>query len=126
MSTCTEIETDFTSLIEDLKLNSVKTNGVIVYCRSLNMCSDLYGFFHYSLGKKGYYPPESEEICKNCLLGMFHSSTTDVNKQIILDSLSKPNGTTHVVFATTALGMGINFASLRITIHYGALRSLDD
>ena len=122
----TEIETDFLSLVKDLKLNSVKANRVIVYCRSLNMCSDLYGFFRYSLGKKGYYPPDSEEICKNCLFGMFHSSTFDVNKQIILDGLSKPDGTIRVVFATTALGMGVNFAGLCTTIHYGAPRSLDD
>ena len=80
VSTRTEIETNFTSLVEDLKLNSVKTNRVIVYCRSHNMCSDLYGFFRYSLGKKGYYPPESEEICKNRLFGMFHSSTTDARR----------------------------------------------
>ena len=57
---------------------------------------------------------------------MFHSSTSDVNKQIILDGLSKLDGTIHVVFATTALGMGVNFAGLRTTIHYGAPRSLDD
>ena len=41
-------------------------------------------------------------------IGMFHSSTFDVNKQIILESLSKPDGTVHVVFATTVLGMGVN------------------
>ena len=122
----TEIETDLLSLVEDLKHNSVKANRVIVYCRSLNMCSDLYGFFRYSLGKKGYYPPDSDEICKNRLFGMFHSSTSDTNKQIILDSLSRPDGTVRIVFATTALGMGVNFVGLRTTIHYGAPRSLDD
>ena len=57
---------------------------------------------------------------------MFHSSTSDANKQIILESLSKPDSTVHVVFATTALGMGVNFVGLRATIHYGAPRSLDD
>ena len=57
---------------------------------------------------------------------MFHSSTSDANKQIILESLSKPDGTVRVVFATTALGMGVNFVGLRATIHYGAPRSLDD
>ena len=122
----TEIETDLTSLVEDIKVNSVKANRTIVYCRSLNMCSDLYGFFRYSLGKKGYYPPDSEEVCKNRLFGMFHSSTSDVNKQIILDGLTKPDGTIRVVFATTPLGMGVNFSGLHTTIHYGAPRSLDD
>ena len=57
---------------------------------------------------------------------MFHSSTSDATKQIILESLSKPDGTIRVVFATTALVMGVNFVGLRATIHYGAPRSLDD
>ena len=57
---------------------------------------------------------------------MFHSSTSDANKQIILESLSKPDGTVRVVFAITALGMGVNFVGLRATIPYGAPRSLDD
>ena len=57
---------------------------------------------------------------------MFHSNTFDVNKQILLDSLSKADGTGRVVFATTAFGMGVNFVGLRTTIHYGAPRSLDD
>ena len=90
------------------------------------MCSDLYGYFCYCLGKKGYYPPGSEEVCRNCIFGMFHSSTSDANKQIILESLSKPDGTIRVVFVTTALGMCVNFVGLRATIHYGAPRSLDD
>ena len=92
------------------------------------MCSDLYaiGYFRYCLGKKGYYPPGSEEVCGNGIFGMFHSSTSDANKQIILESLSKPDDTVRVVFATTALGMGVNFVGLRATIHYGAPRSLDD
>ena len=72
------------------------------------MCSDLYGYFRYCLGKKRYYPPGSEEVCRNRTFGMFHSSTSDANKQIILESLSKPDGTVRVVFATTALGMGVN------------------
>ena len=89
------------------------------------MCSDLYyGYCRYCLGKKGYYPPGSEEVCRNGIFGMFHSSTSDANKQIILESLSKPDGTVRVVFATKALGMGVNFVGLRATIHYGAPRSL--
>lgn len=126
VSVRTDIENDLSSLIEDLRVNSVRANRVIVYCRSLNMCSDLYGHFRYTLGKKGYYPSGAEEICRNRLFGMFHSSTSEVSKQIILDSMSKPDGIVCIVFATMALGMGVNFIGLHITIHYGAPRSLDD
>ena len=126
VSNRTDIETDFSSLVKDLETNSARASRRIIYCRSLNMCSDLYAHFSYSLGKKGYYPPGCEETCKNRIFGMFHSSTCDANKQVILESLLKPDGTIRVVFATTALGMGVNFVGLDNTIHYGAPRSLDD
>ncbi len=35
-------------------------------------------------------------------------------------------GTIHVMFATMALGMGVNFVGLYATIHYGAPQSLGD
>ena len=36
------------------------------------------------------------------------------------------DGTTRVVFATNALGMGVNFAAVNTVIHFGAPNSLDD
>ena len=41
-------------------------------------------------------------------------------------SMSQQDGVMRVVFATMALGMGVNFSGLTCTIHYGAPRSLDD
>ena len=43
-----------------------------------------------------------------------------------MKSMSKVDGVVRVVFATMALGMGVNFTHLTRTIHYGAPRSLDD
>lgn len=43
-----------------------------------------------------------------------------------MNSLADPDRVVRVVFATMALGMGLNFSGLRTTIHYGAPRSLDD
>ena len=40
--------------------------------------------------------------------------------------MSKQEGVVRVVFATMALGMGVNFSTLASTIHYGAPCSLDD
>lgn len=57
---------------------------------------------------------------------MYHSKTDDHNKEVIMASMSKPDGVVRVVFATMALGMGVNFTGLTCTIHYGAPRSLDD
>ena len=101
---------------------------MIVYCRSLNMCSALYGHFHYTLGDKSYmyYPPGAECKSDNRLFGMYHSKTDDHNKEVIMTNMSKEDGIVRVVFATMALGMGVNFSGLTSTIHYGATHFLDD
>ena len=57
---------------------------------------------------------------------MYHSRTDEHNKEVIMQSMGKADGTVRVVFATMALGMGVNFIGLFTTIHYGALHSLDD
>lgn len=40
--------------------------------------------------------------------------------------MQKEDGIVCVVFATVALGMGVNFAALNTVYHYGAPRSIDD
>ena len=57
---------------------------------------------------------------------MFHGGTPAYNKEVILTSMKDPSGIVRVVFATIALGMGVNFAGLNHTIHYGAPQSIDD
>ena len=47
-------------------------------------------------------------------------------REVIMTSMSGPDGVVRVVFATMALGMGVNFTGLTCTMHYGAPRSLDD
>ena len=62
----TEIELDLLLLIDSLKQNKNNTSCVIVYCSSLNICSDIYATFHYELGQDSYYPCGSEQ---NSVLG---------------------------------------------------------
>ncbi len=121
-----DIESDLSFVVDDLATKSVSANRVIVYCRSLNLCSTLYAYFLHTLRDKSYYPPGAEEISNNRLFGMYHSRTDEHNKEVIMESMNKADGTIHVVFATMALGMGVNFIGLYTTIHYGASRSLDD
>lgn len=99
-----DIETDLDSLLS--KRN--KTECVIVYCRSLNTVADLYAHFLYSLGNDSYYPPGAEHISDNRLFGMYHSNTSPHNKEVIQMSAQEPNGIVRIVFATIALGMGVN------------------
>ena len=57
---------------------------------------------------------------------MFHGNTPQHNKEVILKSLQIPDGVVHVVFATVALGMGVNLQDVNTVVHYGAPHSLED
>ena len=50
------LEDDLSFIVDDLAANSIKANRVIIYCRSLDMCSNLYAHFLYTLGDKSYHP----------------------------------------------------------------------
>ena len=51
---------------------------------------------------------------------MFHAGTPAYNKEVILSSLEDSCGVVRIVFATIALGMGVNVAGLNTIWHYGA------
>lgn len=83
----TDIENDMCSLVTSFKECNKKAPRVIIYCRTLNMCADLYAHFHYELEDASYYPPGAEKISDNRLFGMFHSNTKQYNKDVVLKSL---------------------------------------
>ena len=121
-----DVDTDFLPLVSTLREKSINTPRVLVYCQSLDMCADLYAHFHYELGEASYHPPGSPHLSDFRLFGMFHASTPQHNKDVILKSLLVPDGVVRVVFVTVALGMGINLRDVNTVIHYGAPQSLED
>ena len=121
-----EIDVDFSNILNMLCKHNKKALRVIVYCRNLDICSDLYAHFKFELGSEGYFPPDSTQCSDNRLFGMFHALTPEYNKEVILKSLADPEGIVRVVFATVALGMGVNMKKVDNVIHYGAPRSLED
>ena len=122
----TDIDTDFLSLVDSLREKTVHTPRVLVYCQTLDMCSDLYAHFHYELGEASYHPPGSPHLSDHRLFGMFHAHVSQHNKDVILRSLEVPDGVVRVVFATIALGMGINLQGMNTVVHYGAPSSIED
>ena len=103
----TVMESDLEWLLDSLRENLYLAPRVIVYCRSLDLCSALYAHFHYELADASYYPPGAVQRSENRLFGMFHSNTPQ-HKDVILQSLLRPDGVVRIVFATVALGMGVN------------------
>lgn len=122
----TDIETDLQHVVKQLKELKNAAPRTLIYCRSLDMCANLYAHFHFELGDDSYYPAQSDHISDNRLFGMFHASTPAHNKEVVLNSLCKSEGVVRVVFATVALGMGIDLKDVNTIIHYGAPHSIED
>ena len=60
------------------------------------------------------------------LIGMYHAKTLKRYKERVSESLFDENGVCRVVFASTALGMGVNLRDIRQVIHYGPPRQVED
>ena len=121
----TELETEISESLITFKEKQKDTLRVIVYCRTLMICADLFSRFSNEMGKSQYYPPSAPELSENRLFGMFYASTQH-SKDVIMGSLQDCHGTVGVVFASVAMGMGIDLHRVDTIIHYGAPSSIED
>ena len=92
----------------------------------MKWCDYAYKLFLGVLGEKSYYP-ENEVLPKNCLFVQYHSLQTEERKHEILTQLqvSSEAKVPRVVFATVAIGMGVNIPDVRHVIHIGPPPTLE-
>ena len=57
---------------------------------------------------------------------MLHASTPQHSKDVIMGSLLDCHVTVRVVFASVAMGMGIDLHGVDTIIHYGAPSNIED
>ena len=122
----TDLETDFSESLSTLKEKHKDSLRVVLYCRTLIICAALCSRFSNEMGKSQYYPPSAPELSENRLFGMFHTSTPQHSKDVIMGSLQDCHGTVSVEFASVAMGMGIDLHGVDTIIHYGAPSSIKD
>ena len=121
-----DISKTFAWLIDLLKKEAIETPKTIVYCKSQKDCGLLFKQFKFELGEMAYFPLGGPTVSSNMLIGMFHAKTLKRHKERVSDSLFEEQGVCRVVFASTALGMGVNLQGIRQVIHYGPPRQVDD
>ena len=121
----TDLETDFSESLSTLRENQKDILRVVVYCRTL-ICADPFSRFSFEMKKSQYYPPSAPELSENRLFGMFHVSTPQHSKDVIMGSLQDCHDTVRVVFACVAMGMRIDLHGVDTIIHYGAPSSIED
>ena len=83
-----DIDTNVKPIVDELHHNKLQMTCVLVYCRSLNVCSDLYTFFLSYLGEDNYFPSGAPKISDNRLFGLYHANTP-ATKEVIRNSMQK-------------------------------------
>ena len=69
----TDLEIDFSESLSTLKEKQKDSLRVVVYCRTMMICADLFSRFSYEMGKSQYCPPSAPQLSENRLFGMFHA-----------------------------------------------------
>lgn len=105
-------------IAEKLMEMNVKYPITILYL-PLKWCGFAYKLFHSILGKEQYYPPDADPIPEKRLFAQYHAPQTLAMKEMILSQLTSNSPTVRVVFATVAIGMGVDIPSIREIIHVG-------
>lgn len=60
------------------------------------------------------------------MFAMYHSKTPPQIQEKVLASLTDIDGLIRCVFATNALGLGVNFPNIRRVVHYGIPRDMEE
>ena len=83
----------------------------------LRLCGFAYKLFEYVLGVEQYFPIGCLPIPSNRLFAQFHAPQTNQMKEEILQQLCSKCSIIRVVFATVAIGMGVDIPDIRQIIH---------
>ena len=105
-------------IAEGIQKETVNYPLTIVYM-SLKWCGFAYKLFDKILGDNQYYPSGAIAVPENRIFAQFHAAQTTKMKKHILKELTSSISKIRVVFATVAIGMGVDIPSIRHIIHIG-------
>lgn len=89
----------------------------IVYCDGLESVGYSYTFINQTLGERAYFDRD-DKTPENRMFAQYHKGYTPRMKTHIINELAKPNPRLRLVFATIALGMGLNAPAVERIIHF--------
>ena len=117
-----DLHTSFHWLIEQLRSEREFLPKVVIFCRSISTCANLYMLFLTALRDESYVlgkTVESAPSLGNQLFAMYHAKVDEEDKVQILESMTKPHGNCRVLFCTIAFGMGVDIPDIRTVVHFG-------
>ena len=92
---------------------------MIIYCRRIENCSDLYDFFQDELGDGFLVPADAPDQSEFRLVDLYTAVTDAEVKSQIVKSFADESAILRIVCATSAYGMGVDCPNVREVIHYG-------
>jgi ATP-dependent DNA helicase RecQ len=110
-----------TALATELKDQRLNFQQTIVYSDTDTIAYS-YWLTERLMGPEQY---EGEEIPENRLFAQYHQVATPKMKEHVIAELCKEESKCHLVFATVALGMGLDAPHIRQVIHYKPPTSLE-
>ena len=96
---------------------------VTVIYMKLDFCGNAYTFFERMLGDSQYVGESKNPEAR--LFNQFHAPATKKMKKSVLREIKSNNSRTRVLFATTALGMGVDARNIENVIHIGPPPSIE-
>lgn len=112
-------------IAEQLKVEQTEYPLTIIYL-PLKWCGTAYNLFCEVLGDSQYFPKYSARVPQNRLFAQYHAPQTTRMKHEILQQLMQENPTVRVVFATVALGMGVNIPHIHQVVHLMVPRTIEE
>ena len=101
-----------------------KTNfPITVIYMKLEFCGKAYQFFDKHLGKEQYVG--NKKSPRTRLFNQFHSPSTTGMKNDILEEIKLKDSRIRLLFATTALSMGVDAPDIKHVIHIGPPSSIE-
>ena len=100
------------------KKSTVEYPLAILYL-PLKWCGFAYKYFESHLAQQQYYPSNAASLPENRLFAQYHAPQTSTMKDQILTELASSTSIVRVIFATIAMGMGVDIPSIRYIIHVG-------
>ena len=98
-------------------LTSKRNFPLTVIYLPLRWCGFAYRLFQSILGQNQYYPEGAPAVPENRLFAQFHAPQTSQMKVQILKQMCSTNSIVRAVFATVAIGMGVDVPNIRQSVH---------
>ena len=110
------IESILRPIASELLTSKVNLPLTIIYL-PLRWCGFAYRLFESILSHKQYYPEGALAVPENRMFAQFHAPQTEQMKVGILRQMCSSNSLVRVIFATVAIGMGVDIPNIRRIIH---------